>query len=66
MALSEKLLRTMSHAFPAEFHYERFKAGRGSKPALYAIGIHASLIDKLSHEDERRENPAEDILTLVA
>jgi hypothetical protein len=60
-----ELLLTMSRAFPAEFFYERFKAGRGRSPDLYAIGIQPSLIDKLSNEDERRETPAEDIMTLV-
>src|SRR5262249_12824923 len=59
-------LRTMSRAFPEELFYERFAAGQGRNPDLYAIGIRPSLIDKLSNEDERRESPAEDILTLVA
>jgi hypothetical protein len=62
----EELLLTMSRAFPEEFFYERFKAGRGRSPDLYAIGIHASLNDKLSNEDALRETPAEDIMTLVA
>jgi hypothetical protein len=62
----KKLLRTMSSAFPEEFCYERFAAGQGRNPDLYAIGIQPSLIDKLSNEDERRETPAEDIMTLVA
>jgi len=61
-----ELLLTMSRAFPEEFFYERFKAGRGRSPDLYAIGIHASLNDKLSNEDALRETPAEDITTLVA
>ena len=59
-------LLKMSDAFQNEFCYEPFATGRGSKPALYAIGIHPSLIDKLSNEDEQRETPVEDILTLVA
>ena len=50
---------------PEEFFYERFEAGGGSKPAVYAIGIHASLIDKLSNEDALRETPVEDIMPLV-
>ena len=62
--VKERLL-TMSRAYPEEFFYERFEAG-GSKPAVYAIGIHASLIDKLSNEDALRETPVEDIMTLVA
>jgi len=61
-----KLLRTMSRAYPEEFFYERFETGRGSKPAVYALGIQPSLIDKLLTEDERGENPAEDILTFAA
>jgi hypothetical protein len=61
-----ELLLTMSRAFPEEFFYERFKAGRGRSPDLYAIGIHASLIDKLPNEDTLRETPAEDIMPLVA
>jgi hypothetical protein len=61
-----KCLRTMSSAFPNEFCYERFKAGRGRKPALYAIGIQPSLIDTLLNEDAQRETPAEDILTFAA
>jgi hypothetical protein len=56
----------MSRAFPEEFFYERFAAGRGRNPDLYAIGIQPSLIDKLSNEDEQRETPAADIITLVA
>jgi hypothetical protein len=60
-----RLLLTMSRAFPEEFFYERYKAGRGRNPDLYAIRIHASLIAKLSNEDEQREIPAEDIMTLV-
>ena len=63
--VKERLL-TMSRAYPEEFFYERFEAGGGSKPAVYAIGIHASLIDKLSNEDALRETPVEDIMTLVA
>ena len=63
--VKERLL-TMSRAYPEEFFYERFEAGRGSKSAVYAIGIHASLIDKLSNEDALRETPVEDIMTLVA
>jgi hypothetical protein len=59
-------LRTMSRAFPEEFFYERFAAGQGRNPDLYAIGIQPSLIAKLSNEDALRETPAEDILTLVA
>jgi len=59
-------LRTMSRAYPEEFFYERFAAGRGRNPDLYAIGIHASLIDKLSNEDKLRVMPAEDLMTLVA
>jgi len=62
----KKLLRTMSHAFPEAFCYERFAAGRGRNPDLYAIGIQPILIDKLSHEEALRETPAEDIMTLVA
>jgi len=62
----KKLLRTMSSAFPEEFCYERFAAGRGRNPDLYAIGIHASLIDTLSNEDKLRVMPAEDLMTLVA
>src|SRR6266849_2912561 len=46
-------LRTMSRAFPEEFFYERFAARRGSKAAVYALGIQPSLIDKLLTEDER-------------
>src|SRR5712691_9255630 len=59
-------LLTMSDAFQNEFCYERFKAGQGRNPDLYAIGIHVALIDKLSNEDEQRETQAEDIMTLVA
>src|SRR6266849_2555346 len=44
------LLLTMSRAYPEEFFYERFKEGQGRNPALYAIGIQPSLIDKLSNE----------------
>jgi hypothetical protein len=62
----KKLLRTMSNAFPAEFHYERFKAGQGSKAAVYSIGIQPSLIDKLPDEDKQRVTPAVDIMLLVA
>jgi hypothetical protein len=62
----KKLLQTMSYAFPAEFCYERLKAGQGRIPDLYAIGIQPSLIDKLSNEDALRETPAEGIMTLVA
>lgn len=58
-------LRTMSRAYPDEFFYERFRAGQGRNPDLYAIGIQPSLIDKLSNENEQRETPAEDIMTLV-
>ena len=61
-----ELLLTMSQAFPEEFFYERFKAGRGRSPDLYAIGIHASLNDKLSNEDALRETLAADSMTLVA
>ena len=61
-----ELLLTMSRAFPEEFFYERFKEGRGRSPDLYAIGIHATLIDKLLNEDEQRDIPAEDIMSLVA
>src|SRR6266446_4500104 len=57
----KKLLRTMGSAYPEEVFYERFDAGRGRHPALYAIGIHASLIDTLSNEDEQRETLAEDL-----
>ena len=57
-------LRTMSRAFPEELFYERFAAGRGRTPDLYAIGIRPSLIAKLSNEDALRETP--DIMTLVA
>jgi HNH endonuclease len=60
------LLRTMSNAFPNEFFYERFEAGQGRHPDLYAVGIQPSLIDKLSNKDEQGETPAEDIMTLVA
>jgi hypothetical protein len=61
-----ELLLTMSRAFPEEFFYERFAAGRGRNPDLYAIGIQPSLIAKLSNEDEQRETPAEDVMPLVA
>ena len=59
-------LLTMSRAFPEEFFYEPFEAGRGSKSALYTIGIQPSLIDKLLNEDKQRETPAEDIMTVAA
>jgi hypothetical protein len=62
----KKLLQTMSRAYPTEFCYELFKVGQGRHPDLYAIGIHASLIDKLLNEDERRETPAEEMMILVA
>lgn len=62
----KQLLQTMGSAFSEEFFYERFEAGRRSKPALYAIGIHPDLIDRLSNEDERRETAAEDIMTFAA
>jgi len=62
----KKLLRTMSRAFSEEFFYEEFAAGQGRNPALYAIGIQPSLIDKLSNEDEQRETLAEGIMLLVA
>ena len=63
--VKERLL-TMSRAYPEEFFYERFKEGQGRNPALYAIGIQPSLIDKLSNEDEQRETLAEGIMLLVA
>jgi len=56
----------MSRAFSEEFFYEEFAAGQGRNPALYAIGIQPSLIDKLFNEDEQRETAAATILTLVA
>ena len=59
-------LQTMSKAYPEEFFYERFEAGKDSNLDLYAIGIQPSLIDKLSNEDALRETPAEDIMPLVA
>src|SRR5262245_6177781 len=59
-----RLLLTMSRAFSEEFFYERFKAGRGRSPDLYAIGIQPRLIDKLSHEDEQRETLTEDSVIL--
>ena len=59
-------LLTMSRAYPEEFFYERFKAGRGKNHDLYAIGIQPNLIDKLSNEDKLRMMPAEDLMTLVA
>src|SRR5262249_42745510 len=62
----KQLLQTMGRAFPEEFCYERLKEGQGRNPDLYAIGIHASLIDKWSHKDERGESPVEHIMTLVA
>jgi HNH endonuclease len=62
----KQLLRTMGRAFLEEFCYERLKEGQGRNPDLYAIGIHASLIDKFSNKDEQRETPAEDIMALVA
>jgi hypothetical protein len=62
----KQLLRTMSHAFPEEFCYERLKEGQGRSPDLYAIGIHASLIDKFSNEDTLRETLEEGIMPLVA
>jgi HNH endonuclease len=62
----KKLLRTMSNAFPEEFFYERLKEGQGRNPDLYAIGIHASLIAKLSNQDALKETAAEDVMPLVA
>jgi hypothetical protein len=58
-------LQTMGKAYPEEFFYERFAAGHGRHLALYAIGIQPSLLAKLSNEDEHRETPAEDIMTLL-
>jgi hypothetical protein len=61
-----KLLRTMSHAFPEDFHYERFTPGRGSKPAVYAIAVHESLIAKLPSEDTQQATAAQDRIAFVA
>ena len=62
----KKLLQTMRLAFPNEFFIELSKSGQGRIPDLYAIGLQPSLIAKLSNEDEQRETPAEDSMTLVA
>jgi len=62
----KKCLLTMGRAYSEEFFYEQFEAGRGRKPALYAIAIHADLVDQLSNEDAQRESQAEESTSLAA
>src|SRR5712691_6727254 len=60
------LLQKMQAIYPDAFFWRALKSGqRGPKPSVFALRITSSLVDKLLNEDEQRETPAEDILTLI-
>jgi hypothetical protein len=61
------LLQKIQETYPGEFFWRALTRGhRGPKPSVFELQITPSLVEKLLHEDEQRETPAEDIMTLVA
>jgi len=61
------LLQKIQESYPDEFSWRALQRGhRGPKPSVFALQVSSSLVDKLLNEDEQRETPAEDIMTLVA
>ena len=61
------LLQKMQESYPDEFFWRALYRGRrGPKPSVFTLQIASSLVEKLLIEDEQRETPAEDIMTIVA
>src|SRR5215475_2679031 len=60
------LLQKIQETYPGEFFWRAIYRGRrGPKPSVFTLQIASSLVDKLLNEDEQRETPAEDIMSLV-
>ena len=61
------LLQKIEATYPGEFFWKALHRGRrGRKPSVFELRIVSNLSEKLLKEEEQRETPAEDIMTLVA
>ena len=61
------LLQKIQEIYPDEFFWKALHSGRrGRKPSVFALQIASGLVEKLLNEDEQRETPAVDIMSLVA
>src|SRR5215470_5060577 len=61
------LLQKIQEIYPDEFFLKALHSGRrGRKPSVFALQVTSSLVEKLLHEKQESETPAEDMMTLVA
>jgi hypothetical protein len=60
------LLQKIQETYPGVFFWRALYSGRrGRKPSVFELRIAPGLVEKLLIENEQRETPAEDIMTLV-